>query len=70
MVPRNENHRTIKLWKKKKRENYRSCHKSYGIYKPTKDTADNNNYDNHYVECSKCILLLRLGLEKLNYEIN
>lgn len=56
--------------KKKKRENYRLCHKSYGIYKSTKDIADNNNYDNYYVECSKCILLLRLGLEKLNYEIN
>lgn len=52
---------------KKKRENCTLYHKSYGIYKPTKDIANNNNYDNYYVECSKCILLLRLGLEKLNY---
>lgn len=66
MVPCNENYRTIKLWKKN-RENCTLYQKSYGIYKPIKDIADNNNCDNYYVECSKCILLLRLVLEKLNY---
>ena len=51
----------------KNRKNCTLYHESYGIYKPIRDIADNNNYDYYYVECSKCIVLLRLGLKKLNY---